>query len=299
MTGPPPLTVQVVLYQTPLAAIWRQLRGIIAATTYAQRVDAVGEVAIAYGDSSPVPVMGTEAFADLERAGLDNGLARLTYDHFGRNLGSGGGSNRLARAGDGPFFCVLNPDAFPDPRMFERLLSVFGDPGVAAADARQIPCEHPKGFDRATGDASWVSGAAMLVRRTAFEQVGRFSADLFPMYCDDVDLSWRLRLAGWRTVHVPSALVFHDLRPAVGGVEPRPTERYWSALSRLLLCRRWGRSDLVAETTRFLAGQPPGPYRDALDAYRRRAADGTLPEPVEGAERVAQFVDGNYATHRF
>jgi hypothetical protein len=139
----------------------------------------------------------------------------------------------------------------------------------------------------------------MIVRREAFEAVGGFSADYFPMYCDDVDVSWKLRRAGWRTVHVPEALVFHEKRPIVGGVEPQPTERYWASLARLLLCRRWGRPDLEAETLAWLATHPAGPYHEALLAYRTREAAGTLPEAVDGAELVAQFVDGNYATHRF
>jgi hypothetical protein len=295
----PPLSVQVVLYDTPLAAVWRQLRGIIAAASNAVTAGALCEVSVAYGDSSPAACLSTEAFAELERAGGENGLARLTYDHFDANLGSGGGSNRLARASTGPFFLVLNPDAFPDPQMFSRLLAALSPSGVAAADARQIPCEHPKSYELQTGDTSWVSGACMLVRRPAFVAVGGFSADLFPMYCDDVDLSWKLRRAGWRTVHAPDAVVFHDKRPTAGGVEPRPTERYWASLARLLLCRRWGRPDLEAETLTWLAGQGPGPYHDALLAYRQREAAGVLPEPIEGADRVAEFVDGNYAVHRY
>jgi hypothetical protein len=291
--------VQVVLYRTPLTAIWRQLRGLIAATAHARKTGLVSEVAIAYGDSSEGPCMGTEAFADLERVGMENGLARLTYDVFGENLGSGGGSNRLARAGSGPLFCVLNPDTFPDPRLLGELVEALVPADVGAADARQIPCEHPKSFNPANRDTSWVSGACMIVRREAFEAVGRFSADLFPMYCDDVDLSWTLRRAGWRTVHVPEALVFHEKRPMVGGVEPRPTEQYWASLARLLLCRRWGRPDLEAETLEWLARHPSGPYHEALAAYREREAAGTLPKAMDGAERVAEFVDGNYATHRF
>ena len=304
MADTPALTVQVVLYRTELVQVWTQLQGILAAADRAVSEGALSGVELAYGDSSERPVLDEAAAADLLGAARDGGLA-ATYDFFDENLGSGGGSNRLAEAGTTPLFLVLNPDTYPDPRLLVELSRAFAATDVAAADARQLPCEHPKGYEPSSGDTSWVSGAAMAVRRSAFCEVGGFTAELFPLYCDDVDLSWKLRLAGWRTVHVPTALVFHDKEPASGGVVPQPTERYWATLARLLLCRRWGRPDLEAETLSWLAAHeglddPEGdPYRRALTAYRRREAEDRLPDPVEGAERVAQFVGGNYASHRF
>jgi hypothetical protein len=308
---PPALTVQVVLYRTEVVRVRTQLQGIVAAAARAVAGGALSGVHLAYGDSSERPVLDDGAAADVLGAAREGGLVTASYDYFGANLGSAGGSNRLAAAGGTELFLVLNPDTYPDPRLLDELTAALTAPDVGAADARQLPCEHPKGFEPGTGDTSWVSGAAMAVRRSAFDEVGGFSADVFPLYCDDVDLSWKLRLAGWRTVHVPSALVFHDKEPGPAGAMPTPTERYWAALARLLLCRRWGRRDLEAETLSWLAGHelagaadagadPEGePYRRALAAYRQREAEGRLPEPVPGAERVAQFVGGNYATHRF
>jgi hypothetical protein len=295
----PSLTVQVVLYHTDLGQVWRQLRGVVHAASRAVGEGTLNEVRLAYGDSSARPNLTDAAFSDLRRVGLDGGLADVSYDFFAANLGSGGGSNKLAGAGNSELFMVLNPDTYPDPRLLVGLVDAIGPADVGAVDARQLPCEHPKAYDPATWDTSWVSGACMVVRRSSFDQVGGFSADLFPMYCDDVDLSWKLRLAGFRTVHVPTALVFHDKKPVTGGVVPAATEQFWASLARLLLCRRWGRPDLEQQTVDWLALHDTGPYQQALEAYRSRAEDGTLPEPLEGADRVAQFVDGNYATHRF
>ena len=58
-------------------------------------------------------------------------------------------------------------------------------------------------------DAGWLSGACILVRRTAFDAVGGFD-DGFFMYFEDVDLGFRLGLGGWRNVFVPSATVEHE-----------------------------------------------------------------------------------------
>lgn len=57
-------------------------------------------------------------------------------------------------------------------------------------------------------DAGWLSGACVLVRRSAFDELGGFD-DGFFMYFEDVDLGYRLGKSGYRNVYVPSATVVH------------------------------------------------------------------------------------------
>lgn len=59
-----------------------------------------------------------------------------------------------------------------------------------------------------TREAGWLSGACLLVRRTAFDQVGGFDAAYF-MYFEDVDLGARLGQAGWKNMYCPDAIVSH------------------------------------------------------------------------------------------
>jgi N-acetylglucosaminyl-diphospho-decaprenol L-rhamnosyltransferase len=59
----------------------------------------------------------------------------------------------------------------------------------------------------------WAHGAFLLVRRSAFEAVGRFDPAQW-MYAEDLDLAWRLAEAGWATRYVPAARVRHEVSAA-------------------------------------------------------------------------------------
>ena len=54
----------------------------------------------------------------------------------------------------------------------------------------------------------WVLGAAMAIRRTAFDAVGGFDEAFF-MYSEEVDFCYRLRAAGWETHFTPTATIAH------------------------------------------------------------------------------------------
>ncbi|MFP5365206.1 MAG: glycosyltransferase family 2 protein [Thermoleophilia bacterium] len=60
-----------------------------------------------------------------------------------------------------------------------------------------------------SGSPEWVSGACMLVRRAALEQIGPLDEGYF-MYCEDIDLCARARAAGWDVRFEPRAAVQHE-----------------------------------------------------------------------------------------
>jgi N-acetylglucosaminyl-diphospho-decaprenol L-rhamnosyltransferase len=177
-----------------------------------------------------------------------------------RNVGFGAGCNAGAGVVAADALLFVNPDARIGPGAGDRLLaelqsdariavvgaSVVPGRGAEAAGAepsarsaighflfagrvgplRRLfpPLQLRHGSGRAD-DVDWVGGAAMMVRRLAFDQVGGFDERLF-LYMEDVDLCRRLRQHGWRIRFAPDAAVDHDLGGSQG---PEQAERWYRA----------------------------------------------------------------------
>ena len=159
------------------------------------------------------------------------------------NNGFARGVNLLAHQGDGEFLFLLNPDSEIQDGCLEKLLErMQSHSQIGICEARQAPREHPKTYNSETGETTWCSGAASLVRRKAFEQFGGFDERLFFMYCEDVDLSWKFWHSGWKCVYVPGAVSQHftqDLSPN----KSRFRENYFTFRNSLFLYYRFGSWD--------------------------------------------------------
>ena len=174
-------------------------------------------------------------------AGLLEGVSfRAHLFRSSKNNGFARGMNLLTAQGSARFMFVLNPDTILEEGCLEKLLDqALSDPKIAICEARQAPREHQKTFDPITGETTWCSGAAALIRRQAFQDVGGFDERLFFMYCEDVDVSWRLWLRGWKCVLVPDAVVNHYTQDRLPG-KKRTQENYFSFRNSLFLFYRFG-----------------------------------------------------------
>ncbi len=149
------------------------------------------------------------------------------------NLGFAAANNLAAREADTPYLVFLNPDAFPEPDWLAELIAVAERfPHAAAVGSTQVraDAEHvydgtgdvlhalgvayrsnygrPRGPAPPLGETFSACAAAMLVRRAAFETIAGFDERYFCFF-EDVDLGFRLRLAGWRVLQSPDAVVAH------------------------------------------------------------------------------------------
>ena len=291
------LRVQTVLFGTKLFDIEKSLASIARAAEIAMNLGQLTSVEVAYGDSSDKPVLQAQ---DIEKyRELFPSIAEIFYEFFGANLGSAGGQNRLLDNAMSDLIFVTNPDVRVAPTVFSELIRPFRIPGVGVTEARQIPIEHPKDYNLETGETTWAAGACMMLPTRVAKALNGFDAESFFLYCDDVDLSWRVRQAGLKIIHQPSATVFHDKRLSLSCTSaPGPTELFYSAEAQLILAHKYGRTDILDRALARFDNSGLEYLRRAATAYRLKKAGGRLPIPIS-APNIAEFVGENFARHRF
>jgi GT2 family glycosyltransferase len=178
---------------------------------------------------------------ELLAAILPSLAVRSNFFESPRNHGFAKSVNLLARQGSGEFIFLLNPDTELEENCLERLLAcAMQDPAIGMCEARQLPREHPKVYDLNTGETTWCTGTAVLIRRKAFEELGGFDERIYFMYCEDVDLSWKFWLRGWKCIYVRDAVVRHYTADIIPG-KKRTIENYFSFRNSLFLFYRFGR----------------------------------------------------------
>ena len=122
-------------------------------------------------DNSPDPATTAQL---QQMLGAEQAFASVDVQRSGENVGFGRGHNANALRGRAPFFFILNQDCVLEPNVLVPLFAAANadDARVAAWELRQLPYEQPKVYDPVTLDVPWVSGAATLLRRNAFDAVG-------------------------------------------------------------------------------------------------------------------------------
>jgi N-acetylglucosaminyl-diphospho-decaprenol L-rhamnosyltransferase len=145
------------------------------------------------------------------------------------------------RATTGRYVLFLNSDTIVPVEALRRLVSFMEErPGVAACGPKLTKMEGTAqafafgrdptlsyllarafaklGLRRPLHDwetteiqpVDWISGACLLIRRTALDQVAGFDEHIF-MYFEDNDLCLRLRRAGWQVVYNPQVTIIHTM----------------------------------------------------------------------------------------
>jgi len=140
--------------------------------------------------------------------GLQREFTQIRLYESKRNIGFGKAINKVTKSSNAELLLFLNPDCV----LYKETLTELASSAVylhsfnyVAFEARQVPYEHPHLYDPVSLEVEWVSAACLLVSREAFTHIGGFDESIF-LYGEDVDLSWRLRIAGYRLRYVPSAV---------------------------------------------------------------------------------------------
>ena len=115
---------------------------------------------------------------------------------------------------------ILNPDGtvYPSGRAFPGVVDAVGHAmlGGVAPRNRFTRRYLLDGWDRTTERVvDWVSGCCMLMPREALEEVHGFDED-FPLYGEEMDITTRLRAAGWSVLFTPTVEVIHQIGVSTG-----------------------------------------------------------------------------------
>ncbi len=169
----------------------------------------------------------------------------FVVDVLASNVGFAAGNNHGAAGATTDALVFLNNDTQVEPGWLHALVrAAEADPSRGLVTSKVVYLDRPDvidsagdgylrcggGFKHRHGSAAQVAeesrevfgacGAAFLIRRALFEDLGGFDADFFMVY-EDVDLSYRARLSGARVWYAADAVVRHAGSAAIGRVSER------------------------------------------------------------------------------
>lgn len=162
----------------------------------------------------------------------------------------------LARGAE--FIALLNPDTIVDERWLTELVKAMHvRPQAASAQSLLLYAQDREkvnsmgnsihflgfGFSNKNGlkrsqlpasrfqlhSITYASGASVLYRQRALEEIGLFDEDLF-MYHDDLDVGWKFLLKGYQNILAPASMVYHHYE-----FSRSIRKYYWMERNRLLL----------------------------------------------------------------
>jgi GT2 family glycosyltransferase len=171
----------------------------------------------------------------------DNPLFHVELIRNTDNRGFCEANNQGFAVSHSEFVALLNNDAEAEPDWLASLVSGFeGQPDVGMAASKILVHEDPHRIDkvghliypdgqnrgRGTGELDvgqydrveevlWPDGCAAMYRRAMLDQIGGFDEDFFA-YADDAELGLRARIAGWKCLYIPGAVVRHHRGVTLG-----------------------------------------------------------------------------------
>ena len=186
-------------------------------------------------------IVADNGSTDDSLAALAAGFPSVTVLRMDRNYGFAGGYNRALEHIEADYYLLLNSDVeTPEGWLAPILDCLDRNPDVAVAAPKLISCADRTEFEYAGAaggfidylgypfcrgrilrcvekdrgqydderDVFWVSGAAFCCRADVFRALGGFDGDFFA-HMEEIDLCWRMQLAGYRVRIVPRSRVYH------------------------------------------------------------------------------------------
>jgi GT2 family glycosyltransferase len=186
-------------------------------------------------------VVADNGSTDNSVAFLQQNFPAVRIITLNRNYGYAGGYNEALKQVVADYCVLLNSDVEVTPAWIRPMVDLLdADPGFAACQPKLLSynqknyfeyagaaggwldrygypfgrgrlfdvCEEDKGQYDVTAEIFWASGAALMIRSSAFHEAGGFDADFFA-HQEEIDLCWRLKLLGYKVFCCPASVVYH------------------------------------------------------------------------------------------
>lgn len=232
-----------------------------------------------------------------------------------RNLGYLGACNLGAQSATGDVLIILNNDTVvhggwldalvrtvDDDPIVGQVASLVLDPDGTVMDAGGIVFadgsahNYGRRFDAGSSevqtvrDVDYCTGTSFAIRSQLFSDLGRFDTRYLPAYYEDVDLSFKVRAAGLRTIVQPRSVVTH-VEGATHGADGQGGLKRFQAVNRITFRTKW-QSEL-AENGR--PGSPTdiwrGRQRSARGMFLICDPDVPTPDRDAGSRRISAIIE--------
>lgn len=282
------ISVQSVLYE-PESESLRTFMECLAGLTVPEGY----ELTVRIGDCSKEPQEAGTAARWFSEFG-DEGI-KFTYEFFGENLGFGGGQNRLSELSTPDYILTLNPDTVFAPDLVTELVKFAeGRSDFGIVEARQFPLEHPKTWNKKDFTTPWCSGCCAMFSGEVYRTVRGFDPAFF-LYCEDVDVSWRVRALGKRCYYCVEAGIYHRKQLTLSGVRTGESEHLWGLAGLLLLLKKYGRNRQFDRLLNNLKKSKDERYELCRGLIAQWSPTLTMATPAE--RRMARFY-ANFAPNK-
>lgn len=210
-------------------------------------------VVLAGGYAHKKVIVADNASTDESIVMLQRDFAQVQLILLDKNYGFAEGYNRALAQVQADYFVLLNNDVEVTPGWIQPVVDMMeADKTIAACQPKILQynnpgffeyagacggwldtlgfafsrgrvfdvCEEDKGQYNQPQDIFWASGAAMFVRAAVYTQLGGLDGWFFA-HMEEIDLCWRMQLAGYRVVCNPASVVYH----IGGGTLPKGNSR--------------------------------------------------------------------------
>ena len=178
-------------------------------------------------------IIGDDCSTD-DTLSIKEQISNIVVNRNEHNLGFTLNCNAAAKLARGEYVLFLNNDTIVTENWLEALVKLIeSDPKIGMVGSKLV---YPNGMLQEAGGIVWsdasawnygncqnpnlpqfnyvkevdyISGAAIMIRRTLFEEIGGFDARYAPAYYEDSDLAFEVRKRGYKLMYQPKSVVYH------------------------------------------------------------------------------------------